>query len=328
MHTKRNSPPKVSVIIPIYNVAPFMERCARALMEQTLREVEFIFVDDASPDASMEILEKVLAQYPEREVKVLHHERNRGLPAARNTGLAAARGEYVWHCDSDDWPEPDMLEKLYDAAVAARADMAYCDFWLDYGNRKRYMGNPSYQTAGQMVKEGFLAGLMKYNVWNKLIRRSQYVGISFPEGHAMGEDMTIIAVAVRAHKVVHVPCALYHYVKLNSHAFSNTFSEKHLEDIRYNVERIWPYLEHCPGLDKMFFKLNVKLPFLLSGSYRQYRLWQEWFPESNAFSDLNLLLPRRTRMLQRWAAKGLWPLVWLYAFGVNRIYYGFIIRNR
>ena len=95
---------KVSVIIPIYGVEKFIGRCAKTLMQQTLKEVEYIFVNDATPDCSMKVLQEVLARYPERQnsVVVAVHETNKGLPAARNTGLQMAQGEYIFHCDSDD----------------------------------------------------------------------------------------------------------------------------------------------------------------------------------------------------------------------------------
>ncbi len=318
--------PEVSVIIPVYKVEAFAERCARALMEQTFADAEFIFVDDASPDGSMDRIRSVVDAYPDRAVRFLRHDRNKGLPAARNTGLAAAAGEYVWHCDSDDYPEPDFLELMAGAVAGSGADIAYCDFYLDYGDRRRYMGNPDYTRARDMLEQGFLAGLMKYNVWNKLIRRSLYDGISFPEGHSMGEDMTVVALATRAQNVVHVPRALYHYVKLNDNAFSNTFSQRHLADIRYNLERIQLYLTGVSPEYQAFFKLNTKLPFLFSGDHSQYLLWREWFPESNAYIRENRFQPARTRMVQQWAARGLWPLVWVYAMLVSKLYYGFLIR--
>lgn len=320
--------PKVSVIIPVYKVAPYIERCVRSLLSQSFRDVEFIFVDDASPDDSIKILHRLLEEYPERKVTILTHSENKGLPAARNTGLLVATGEYIWHCDSDDWVELSLVEEMYDAARRADADIAYCDFWLDYGDRRRYMVNPDYTTAKDMLEQGFLAGPMKYNVWNKLIRRSLYEGVTFPGGHSMGEDMTIITLASKANKVIHVPNALYHYFKLNSNAFSNTFSQRHLEDIQYNVKRIEPSLASVPEKFRAFFLLNTKLPFLLSERKSQYRLWRQWFPESNAFIEQNTYQPKRTRMVQLWARKGLWPLVWLYAFAVNHIYYGWIIRKR
>ena len=322
---------KISVISPFYKVAPFIERCAESLLNQTLQDVEFIFVDDASPDESRAILEKVIEKHPDRNVRIVTHEVNKGLPAARNTGLAEATGDFIYHCDSDDWVETDMLEKMYKAAIDNQADFVYCDFWMQFEKSARYMVNPTYTDPEQMIKEGFLAGLMKYNVWNKLIKRSLYDGLSFPAGHGMGEDMTIILAATKATRVAHVPEALYHYVKLNMNAFSNTFSERHLTDIQFNTARTLEGLKDwdVPEKDKYlsFFKLNIKLPFLLSGDKNQYRLWKEWFPESDKYVLENKHLPFRTRLVQWFAAKRLFPLVGLYDFLVNKVYYGLKFRT-
>ena len=322
---------KISVISPFYKVAPFIERCAESLLKQTLQDAEFIFVDDASPDESRAILEKVIEKHPDRNVRIVTHEVNKGLPAARNTGLAEATGDFIYHCDSDDWVETDMLEKMYKAAIDNQADFVYCDFWMQFEKSARYMVNPTYTDPEQMIKEGFLAGLMKYNVWNKLIKRSLYDGLNFPAGHGMGEDMTIILAATKATRVAHVPEALYHYVKLNMNAFSNTFSERHLTDIQFNTARTLEGLKDwdVPEKDKYlsFFKLNIKLPFLLSGDKNQYRLWKEWFPESDKYVLENKHLPFRTRLVQWFAAKRLFPLVGLYDFLVNKVYYGLKFRT-
>ena len=102
---------KVSVIVPIYKVERFIVKCADSLFSQTMDDVEFIFVDDASPDSSMRLLEECIRRHPEREgqIRILTHPENKGLPAARNTGLAVATGEYVFHCDSDDFVEPCVV---------------------------------------------------------------------------------------------------------------------------------------------------------------------------------------------------------------------------
>ena len=322
-----SAPFKVSVISPFFKVAPFIERCAESLLGQTLEDVEFIFVDDASPDESREILEKVIARHPERNARIVTHGVNKGLPAARNTGLEVATGEFIYHCDSDDWVETDMLEKMYTAATDNGADYVYCDFWMQFEKSARYMVNPTYTKPEQMIKEGFMAGLMKYNVWNKIAKRSLYEesGVLFPDGHGMGEDMTMILLATHAKRVAHVSEALYHYVKLNANAFSNTFSERHLTDIRFNTDRTLKGLENWDVADKdlyvNLFKLNIKLPFLFSGDKNQHKLWKEWFPESNGYVLQNKHLPFRTKLVQWFAAKGLFPLVNLYEFLVNKVYY-------
>lgn len=325
---------KVSVIIPFYKVAPFIERCARSLMEQTLKEVEFIFVDDASPDDSADILQKVLAEY-DRDARVVVHEKNQGLPAARNTGLAQAKGEFIFHCDSDDWMEPTMLEDLYNAATTSGADFAYCDFYIDFGDSMRHMPTPDYPDAETMVKEGFLAGMMKYNVWNKLVRKELYdfpSPVRFPSGHSMGEDMTMIALGLRSKGITRVAKPLYHYMKTNGGAFTNTFSDRHLADIAFNAGKIIDILQQLAIPDKelyiALFKLNIKLPFLFSGSYSQYRLWHQWYPEANASIGRNTILPRRTVLIQQCARLRLYPLVWLYSFAVNHLFYGFFHRDK
>lgn len=311
---------KVSVIVPFWKVEAFIARCARSLMEQTLQEVEFIFVDDASPDRSAEILREAVAGSG-RDVKILSHPVNKGLPAARNTGLSAALGKYVFHCDSDDYLEPAMLEKLYLAAEAARADIAYCDFWLDFGDTRRLMPARGFGDAATMLREGFLAGTLKYNVWNKLARRSLYEGISFPEGHSMGEDMTMMMLASRAGAVVHVAEPLYHYMKTNDGALTTGFSDKALEDLRFNTDRVLDFLGPLDGDWAEFFKLNVKLPFLFTGEKRDWRNWRSWYPEANRFIGRNKALPFRTRMVQHFAALGLRPLVQAYCFLVSKLLY-------
>ena len=319
----------ISVIIPVYKVERFAERCAKSLMEQDLPDVEFIFVDDASPDGSMEIIRRVCGEY-DRDVKFLTHEINKGLPGARNTGLAAASGEFIYHCDSDDYLEPTLLKDLYEAAIKEGADFAYCDFYLDFGTSKRYMTNPDFTDPERMIKEGFLAGTMKYNVWNKLVKRDLYVqrDLAFPEGHPMGEDMTMIAVAMGATRCVHVPKALYHYMRTNSEAYTSALSQRRLDDIRSNVSRTMDFLATWDVEDKdrfiEYFKLSIKLPFLFSGDKNQYRLWEEWYPEANSYIDSVPYIPKRTKMVQQWARDGKFFLVRLYSFAVNKIYYKLI----
>lgn len=325
---------KVSVIIPIYKVRNFIERCVCSLFEQTLKDVEYIFVDDASPDDSIELLKSCIERYPERksQVTVLAHEQNKGLPAARNTGLAMASGDYVFHCDSDDYVEKDMLEEMYDAAKEKDADMVYCDFYLSFEKNERYMSNPTYETAEDMFKLGLLGGGMKYNVWNKLVKRSLYSDndIWFPAGHAMGEDMTMIRLAACAKSVAYVPKAFYHYVKLNANAYSATMSEKHKIDIRFNVDKTVEFLEkkfgHSLNKEIAFFKLNTKLPFLITDDEKQYEVWREWWPEANKYICENKQQAFRTRMVQWFAAKGQFWAVRLYFQVVYKLVYGVIYR--
>lgn len=324
---------KISVIIPIYNVSRFIGRCAESLLRQSLKEVEYIFVDDATPDDSIDKLEAVLERYPERRenVKILHHEVNKGLPAARNTGLAAAGGEYIFHCDSDDYVETNALEKMYAAAMANEADIVWSDWYISFEKSERYMKQPDYVSPLDALK-GMLTGKMKYNVWNKLVRRTLYSdnGISFPAGYGMGEDMTMMMLFACATKVKYIPDAFYHYVKLNEGAFSQTYSARHLEELKFNVGRVCGFLEQkMPGAlenELGLFKLEVKFPFIISDRKEKYRLWSEWYPEANRFICSKRDVSVRRKVLEICALHRQYWVLWLYYKLVHKVVYGVIYR--
>lgn len=323
--------PTISVITPVYNVKRFIEKCAITLMRQTFKDVEFIFVDDASNDGSIPLLESVISRYPENNVRIIHHEKNSGLPAARKTGIEAAKGEYVFNCDGDDYVEETLLEKMYNAVTKNNADYTYCDFFLTYETTERYMHCPTYTTPDEALRKGYLSGAMKYNVWNKLIKRSLYQGVEFPVDHRKGgEDMVMFYVLSKAKSVVHVPEALYHYICINTSAISKGFSQQRLIDVKYNADyAIRSVLNNCAGnyeKEIAFFKLNVKLPFLISDDKAKYKVWQEWYPEANAFALKNKELPMRTRLLQWFASKDLWVIVSLYYKIVYKLVYSFLYR--
>ena len=321
---------KVSVIIPIYKVEAFIKRCATTLMEQTLHEVEYIFVDDATPDRSIQILEEVVARYPERkgQVRVVHHDTNKGLPAARNTGLALATGEYIFHCDSDDYVEPTMLEDMYRSAIENESDIVWSDWYLTFAENERYMKQPCFGTPMEALK-AMLSGGMKYNVWNKLVRRSLYTGnqIEFPAGYGMGEDMTMMMLFAHSNKVAYIPKAYYHYIKTNTNAFSQTYSEQHLVELKHNVQRVVDYMQEIFDnvLEKElnFFKLDVKFPFLIAG---QFKRWEEWYPEANKYILQNNSISGRSRYIQWLVSKKQYWLVWIYCQLLDKIVYGLIFK--
>lgn len=324
---------KISVIIPVYKVERFITKCAESLLAQTLKDVEFIFVDDASPDKSIELLQKCIHKYPECEdqVRILTHTENKGLPAARNTGLSVAKGEYIFHCDSDDFVEKNMLEVLYNTAKEKNADIVWCDWFLSFEKNERYMKQPEYGTPMEALK-GMLSGAMKFTVWNKLAKRSLYADnrIEFPSGYGMGEDMTMMMLFACAQKVVYLPHAFYHYVKLNTGAFTQTFSARHLVDLKYNVQRIETYLHDRYGtaLDKeiAFLKLDVKFPFLISNSSVKYRLWKELYPEANRYIPDNKSISFRARFIQWCASKNLFLVARLHYILLQKIIYGIIYK--
>lgn len=324
---------KVSVIIPIFRVEKFIERCAISLFEQTLDSIEYIFVDDTTPDKSIEILTDVLERYPQRkpQVTILRHDVNKGLPAARNSGLSVAGGEYVFHCDSDDYLESNALEQMLNVAEKTDSDIVWCDYYLSFSMNERIMVQPNYSNSQEAIK-GMLSGTMKYNVWNKLAKRRLYVNnsISFPAGHSMGEGMTMIKLFAHAKKVAYINAPLYHYIRLNTDAMTQSYSERKIADIEFNVAQTLDYLlKNCKfdlTQEFAFFKLSTKLPLLISDKICNYRIWNELYPEANKYILKNKKQSVRIRVLQWLASKKVYSFVKLYNIILNKLIYGLLYK--
>lgn len=324
---------KVSVIIPVYGVERFVARCARTLMEQTMQDVEYIFVNDATPDRSIEVLRAELEKYPWRKpfVRILEHKHNLGLPAARNTGLAVARGEYIFHCDSDDFLETNALDQMYKTAITQDADIVWCDWYLSLSHSERYMSQPGYDNPLDALK-AMMGGGMKFNVWNKLAKRNLYTdnGIQFPSGYGMAEDMTMMQLFAFSRRVAYLPQALYHYIKTNENALSRTYSDNHLKELKYNMKRTELFITRHFG-DKLsteiaFMKLEAKFPLLLLGNHRMLMLWSELYPEANPYILSNKYISLRSKLLQWCAWKKQYWLVRLYNYILQRVVYGILFR--
>jgi len=216
--------PTVSVIIPVYNAAMFLEDCIRSLEGQTLAGMELIFVNDGSQDRSGEILEKAAARNP--AARVISFPENRGVSAARNAGLEAARGEFVGFCDGDDWVEPQMYAELYRACMLRSADISFCRVFKDRpsGRENVPLGIPDssefdYGSIRSRLVPQMLAlkvdgdglPLSGYTPRN-LFRRVILQGLRFREEIHYAEDLVFIVEAMlRCRKAVAVDFAYYHY---------------------------------------------------------------------------------------------------------------------
>ena len=158
---------KVSVILPVYGVAEYIEACTRSLLAQTLEEVEFLFVDDHGPDDSIGILQRTIEGHPRAaQFRVLRPEHNLGAGMARNFGIPEAKGEYIAFIDPDDTVEPDMLEH---AAAAAQtpdgpADIVGWDWTLEKEKGGRYMCQADYEGPVQALSQ-MTGGASRWNLW-------------------------------------------------------------------------------------------------------------------------------------------------------------------
>ncbi len=320
--------PTVSVILPVYNVEKYIGKCIVSLLNQTLNNIQIIVVDDSSPDNSIKIINDIICktQRADIEVKIIKHTTNKGLPAARNTGLKSVKGEYIYHCDSDDFLEINALEELYGAAKTNNADYVWCDWYLSFLENERYMKQPSLDTPQALIKS-MLNGSMKYNVWNKLVKATIYSNhnIKFPEGYSMGEDMTMIKASLFATKVAYCPKALYHYVKINNSSITHMMNTQHFDAISHNVndtiEFIRKYKDNEYDLEIEFFKLNAKFPFLISNNIELYDFWNTVYPESNKYIFQNKNQSFRAKILQWMASNKIYWFVKLHYLFIFNLFY-------
>lgn len=168
--------PKVSIIVPIYNVEEYLKRCLDSLINQTLEDIQIILVNDGSKDDSGEIAKKYAKKNPSKMVYL--QKENGGLSDARNYGIKYATGEYIAFLDSDDYVEKDTYEVMYNKAKEEKADYVECNFIWEYPNKKRVDKQYTYTNKKEMLS------FVRVVAWNKLIKRNIIVenNLEFPKG--------------------------------------------------------------------------------------------------------------------------------------------------
>ena len=261
----------VSVLVPVYNVSKFIERCLHTLFGQTYTNIQYIFVDDCSPDNSVEIIKQVLKEYPQRkaDVKIVRHEKNRGLAAARNTGIENAEGEYVLHIDSDDYIEVDMVELMFGKAKEEDADIVVCDYFLEWEKTRKYI-NVEIGENKEKYLDYLLDSSASPAVWNKMFRKEIYTkhDITTNEGINFGEDFTVTPKLVYyARSIAKVDQAFVHYVQYNANSYTKKITDKNISDITITLENLEKFFTKVPNSEHYLkllesSKLQKKLEFI------------------------------------------------------------------
>ncbi|MBR2215111.1 MAG: glycosyltransferase [Selenomonadaceae bacterium] len=223
----------ISVIVPIYKVENYLDRCVESIVNQTYSELEIILVDDGSPDNCPAICDRWARK--DSRIKVIH-KANGGLSDARNAGIEISTGEYLLFIDSDDYILPQMCERLLNALQEASADIALCNLFFDYGDRTEEntgVTPPGIYTNHEILKEYFLRGNIELGViWNKLFRRSLFFTeehIRYPVGRLHEDQYTTHRLLYAAKKTVIIAEALYVYVQRDG-SITHKLGKKHIVD--------------------------------------------------------------------------------------------------
>ena len=233
---------KLSIIVPVYNVAEYLERCLNSLINQTLNEIEIICVNDGSTDNSLCILEKFAGL--DKRIKIIN-QKNKGLSGARNTGIKLVQGEYFGFLDSDDWVDLDYFEKLYKRAKNCDADISLGDFIRKgkFKHKIRLKLNKEEEFVGDNEK---FYGSQFYHfpcVWNKIYKTSKFNDLRFIEGIYFEDGPYTIQALHRSNKVV--TCCntdLYYFVNPNS--IVKTLNKKKEQDMYNSSKFILNYIKN------------------------------------------------------------------------------------
>ena len=254
--------PKVSIIVPVYNVEDYIEKCLESLLNQTLEDIEIIVVNDGSTDESKKKINPYIEKYPDK-VKYLEKE-NGGLSSARNYGIPKASGDYIAFLDSDDYVENNMYQKMYEIAITEQSDMVECDFIWEYPNKKRKDIAKTYKNKKEMIVKGRVVA------WNKLIKRDiiEKNNLRFPEGLRYEDVEFFYKLVPYINKVSFVHEPFIHYVqRSNSIANTQNLRTKEIFTILNNVLKYYKennlYEEYKEELEYIYAR------FLLCSSLRR-----------------------------------------------------------
>ena len=208
---------KVSIVIPVYNAEPFLEKCVRSLMLQTHQNIEYLFIDDASVDKSLYLLKSLIDQFPTRrdQCKIFESEVNKGVAFCRRLGIKNATGDYLIHVDSDDYVSSDFIEKMLSKALDTQSDVVICNFSRVYKDKIEPNSNFQKLERNELIKH-LLIGTAHNALWNKLVRRTIIVENDlYPDDcFRILEDKSIsFRVVYFAKKVEYINESLYFYRK-------------------------------------------------------------------------------------------------------------------
>lgn len=252
---------KVSVVLPTYNVGKYIEKCIESLLSQSLKDIEFIFIDDKGTDNSVQIIEKYTKQ--DSRIKILHNEKNRGVSYSRNRGIETAKGEFIHFLDPDDWLDEDFYEKLYRRAIEENADIC-CGNYCINRNGKEKKEDISNKIKEAIEKEKFI-GIVYTWGFGLSLYRTEFLKtnkIVFPQ-LTNGEDIVFLIQALCcAKKFTYDNTTRYHYI-LHENSASTKYSRAMLEHIVLHYRMLIDILQkyHISQTDYVEYVVhNIFLP--------------------------------------------------------------------
>ena len=309
--------PLVSIIVPVYKAEQWLHRCIDSILAQTMQDFELLLINDGSPDKSGEICDEYATK--DSRVRVFHKE-NGGVSSARQMGLENVIGEYVIHCDPDDWVESTMLEEMIQYAKDTQSDMVVCDYYseningdeLKYHKQNLQCKETSYSVLNKLINQKIHGAC-----WNKLVRRNCLNGITFhPFELIYAEDELFnIKVLRQDLKIGHLNKAFYHYVTREGSITSFVNKNVILSRIK-EVEELEKILDENEFDDFFEIKKGILFDLCFSNNLKEmYGLFSEVYLRIMELKvSYNPRLPRQYFFVM--AIKG-YPICAYYLYKLN-----------
>lgn len=259
----------ITVVVPVYNVEKYLRKCLDSLVCQTFKSLEIILVEDCSTDKSLEICREYVEEY--KNMKLIQHDKNKGLSAARNTGIQNAESKYIAFLDSDDWVEANMYELLYEAIKKENMDVAICGF-SDVFEGNNVVRTRFCRKETVLVDEEIIVSYLKYDingaVWNKLYKKEIFDknNITFPYGKAYEDVCTIFEVLVNCKKVSIISNSLLFYNRRDNSCTTSKLNNKDLDAF-----------DELNRMKKVMENANLYEKYRLLYDLRCYKLIQSLF---------------------------------------------------
>ncbi len=307
---------KVSILVPFYKVEQYVGRCVESLFTQTYQHIEYVFVNDCTPDKSMEVISEYIEKYQVSDkCKIITHEQNQGISASRNDCLDHMTGDYFLFIDSDDYIDSDMVERLVEAAKQNDADIAGCGYIEEFPDRS--VKHPQhYSNDHHEMMKAITLLTIKGVMWKLLVRSTIVTEhreeVRFiPDRNMVDDYLFCCQIFYYAQRFAGVDRCMYHWIQYNPNNYTHTtiFAvESQAAAIRkteefYREKGVYEVVkrELCQR------KFISKLPLLLEKDCMDVKRWRALFPESNdAWRTMDF--PKGNRSLFKLALS---PFYWL-----------------
>jgi glycosyltransferase involved in cell wall biosynthesis len=278
----------VTILMPIYKVEQYLEKTLASIFTQTYPYLDYVFVNDCSPDNSLQVLKDTMGKYQieENRYTIVSHAQNEGIAVSRTDCIANAKGDYVYFVDSDDWIEKDAVEQMVSATKGGTIDIVGCDYMKDYLSSKTTYHHDNY---AETCREN-LYKCLNYDIatvlWKLLIRRELFDNFKITPHVDIVEDYIMsVKLYYYAKSFVAIPKAYYHYVQYNQ--------------ARVSLQTLWSITMHIKGVEEveqfcrekglynndvahklLLRKFNIKSNFVINKQLLDIHAYQNTFPEA------------------------------------------------